>query len=318
LPANPPRGVAPLSSARFAQAVLGYNLFVLLFGAVVRVTDSGAGCGEHWPTCHGELVHIPRTGSTAIEFTHRVTSGLALVAVVALYFVTLRRTALGHPARRLALGAVAFIVLEALIGAGLVLFGLVEKNASVARAVTMPAHLVVTFAFTAILTVLAVWRDPPPAATWKRHVPGLLLACAIGLVIVSAMGAVTALGDTVFPPETRALGERLAEDHGSGVHFLKRLRVVHPVLAVLVGALVVQAARRLAATSPSQRTKTAARAVVVLTLSQLALGLLNVFLSAPGWLQIAHLALALALWVAFVVLGYEFVLAREGASSGRA
>ena len=148
----------------FAKASCGtIRLKLLKIGALVRVTDSGAGCGEHWPTCHGELVHIPRTGSTAIEFTHRVTSGLALVAVVALYVVTLRRTALGHPARRLALGAVGFIVLEALIGAGLVLFGLVEKDASVARAVTMPMHLVVTFAFTAILTVLAVWRDPPPA-----------------------------------------------------------------------------------------------------------------------------------------------------------
>jgi heme A synthase len=253
---------------------------------------------------------------TAIEFTHRVTSGLALVAVVALYLVTLRRTPVGHPARRFALGAVVFIVIEALIGAGLVLFGLVEKNASVARAVTMPMHLVITFAFTAILTVLTAWRDPPPTAAWARLVPGLVVACAVGLVVVSAMGAVTALGDTVFPPETAALGERLAEDHGSGVHFLKRLRVVHPVLAVLVGALVVQAARRLAATSPGHRTKTAARAVIALTLSQLALGLLNVYLSAPGWLQIAHLALALALWVAFVVLGYEFVLARESASSG--
>lgn len=314
-PADPPRGVALSPVARLAGLVLGYNVLVLLFGAVVRVTDSGAGCGEDWPRCHGELAHIPRSAPTAIEFTHRVTSFLALVAVVALYVVTLRRRPPLHTARRLAFGAVLLILLEALIGAGLVLYGLVEKDRSVARAVAMPAHLVVTFGLTAVLTLATVWRDEPLAVLVRSRARGLVAACAAGLVVVSAMGAVTALGDTVFPPATTALGTRIAEDHGGDAHFLQRLRVVHPVLAVLVSAFVVEVARRLAKTF-GERTQTAARAVIALVLLQLALGLLNVYLSAPAWLQIVHLGFALALWIAFVVLAVE--AARAGATRGNA
>ena len=315
-PADPPRGVALSPVTRLAGFVLGYNVLVLLFGAVVRVTDSGAGCGEDWPRCHGELAHIPRSAPTAIEFTHRVTSFLALVAVGALYVATLRRRPPRHPARRLAFGAVLLILLEALIGAGLVLYGLVEKDRSVARAIAMPAHLVVTFGLTAVLTLVTVWRDEPLTALFRSPSRGLVAACAAGLVVVSAMGAVTALGDTVFPPETAALGTRIAEDHGGGAHFLQRLRVVHPVLAVLVGAFVVEVARRLAKTFGDRTQKTAARAVIALVLFQLALGLLNVYLSAPAWLQIVHLAFALALWIAFVVLAYE--AARARATGGNA
>ncbi len=312
-PADPPRGDALSPVARLAGFVLGYNVLVLLFGAVVRVTDSGAGCGEDWPRCHGELAHIPRSASTVIEFTHRVTSFLAVVAVVALYVVTLRRMPQRHPARGLALGAVLLIFLEALIGAALALYGLVEKDRSLARAIVMPTHLTITLALTAVLTLLTVWRDEPLAALFRSSARSLVGACALGLVVVSAMGAVTALGDTVFPPATATLGTRIVEDHGGGAHFLQRLRVVHPVLAVLVAGFVVQVARRLAASSASAGLKNAARAVIALVGAQLALGLLNVYLSAPGWLQITHLAFALGLWIAFIVLAHEHAVARSGA-----
>lgn len=311
-PVNPPRGVALSPVARLAGLVLGYNVLVLLFGAVVRVTDSGAGCGEHWPTCHGELAHVPRTASTAIELTHRVTSFLAVVAVVALYVVTRKRHSPEHPARRLAFGAVGFIFLEALIGAGLVLFGLVENDKSVARAVTMPTHLMVTFGLTGVLALLTMWRDEPLNVLVRSPARGLVAACAAGLLVVSAMGAVTALGDTVFPPETASIGTRIAEDQGGGAHFLQRLRVVHPVLAVLVAGLLFHAARRIAASAATPGAKAAARAVIAFTGAQLALGLLNIYLSAPGWLQVTHLAFALGLWIAFVLLAREHAVARPG------
>jgi cytochrome c oxidase assembly protein subunit 15 len=299
--AEPPSGVA----RRFAAFTLAYTVFVILFGAVVRITGSGAGCGQHWPTCHGEIAHLPRTLATAIELTHRVTSGLALVAVLGLFGVTFRRAPSGHPARKLAAGAVLLMLLEALIGAGLVLLELVAKNASVARAIVMPAHLLSTYALTAVLTLLVVLRDDRTSAAKDRPVWLLLVACGVALVVVSATGAVTALGDTLYPPQAGSTGSRLAEDQASSAHFLMRLRIVHPVLAVLAAALVASAARRIAARLASPRLRSASRTVVVFVAVQLAAGVLNVFLSAPGWLQVAHLALALGLWIAFVLLAYE-------------
>ena len=279
---------------RFAVAALLYTLFVILFGAVVRITGSGAGCGQHWPTCHGDITHLPRTVETAIELTHRVTSGLALVAVFALLALVLREKPRGHPARRLALGAVALMIFEALIGAGLVLLALVGANGSVARALVMPAHLLSTYALTAVLALLVAWRDTPS----ERSRPStLLVAGGLALVVVSATGAVTALGDTLYPPEAASMGARLAEDQASGAHFLARLRVVHPVLAVLAAAFVGYAALRTGGRM--------ARPVVVLCVLQVAGGALNVFLSAPGWLQVVHLGLALSLWLAFVLLAYD-------------
>jgi heme A synthase len=198
------------------------------------------------------------------------------------------------------------MLLEALIGAGLVLLALVGQDGSVARAIVMPAHLLSTYALTAVLTLLFVWRDDSRARILElQTLPALVSWSVLALVVVSATGAVTALGDTLYPPEAGSIGVRIAEDHGSDAHFLERLRVIHPVLAVLAAGFVAHAARRLASRSANPRLQAARRAVLASTVIQLAAGTLNVFLSAPGWLQIVHLALALGLWLAFVLLVYE-------------
>jgi heme A synthase len=304
IPADPPRYVA----RHFAGFTLAYTLFVILFGAVVRITGSGAGCGQHWPTCNGEVAHLPRSLETAIELTHRVTSGLALVAVLGLCVVTFRNEPPAHPARRLALGAVLLMIVEALIGAGLVLLELVGQDGSVARAIVMPAHLLSTYALTAVLTLLVVWPSgadrSSPGPTTNRT---LLVACAVALLVVSATGAVTALGDTLYPPQTASIDARLAEDHAGGAHFLMRLRVIHPVLAVLASGLVVHAARAIVqrGRASAARARNASRATIAFVAAQLAAGVLNVFLSAPGWLQVVHLGLALGIWIAFVLCAYE-------------
>ena len=69
--------------ARSAWAVLAYNVVVILWGAIVRATGSGAGCGSHWPLCNGVVLPNAEKASTLIEFAHRATSGIALLLVVA-------------------------------------------------------------------------------------------------------------------------------------------------------------------------------------------------------------------------------------------
>src|SRR5512136_1928461 len=142
---------------RFAWLVLAWNVAVILWGAFVRASGSGAGCGAHWPLCNGEVVPRAPALETMVEFMHRATSGIALLLVVALAAWVFRARPKGHPARRAAGASVVFILVEAAVGAALVLFGLVAENDSVARALFMAGHLANTFVLLACLTLAAHW-----------------------------------------------------------------------------------------------------------------------------------------------------------------
>jgi heme a synthase len=290
--------------SRVAAITLGYTIFVILFGAIVRITRSGAGCGQHWPTCNGEIAPLPHRLETLIEFSHRVTSAGSLVAVLVFAAITVRGVPAGHRLRKTAYAAVLLMVVEALIGAALVLFRLVVDDASKARAIVMPAHLLSTFALVAVLTLATLWsRTPPPAPPETRASgpgSGWLALGAVALVVVALTGAITALGDTLYPPLAASLVGRLHEDQGAHANFLQRLRVLHPVLAVGAAALVAHLAAAYGSVGPGARR--ASRAVLVFAGLQLAAGTLNVLLSAPGWLQVVHLGLALGLWASFVAL----------------
>ncbi len=287
---------------RLAWAVLGYTVLVILFGAWVRITGSGAGCGEHWPSCHGELVPRSPTLATVIEFTHRVTSGLCLISVLALVWLARRAFPRGHAARRGAALAVLFTITEALVGAGLVRFGLVDKDDSVARAVVMAIHLVNTSLLTGALAYTA-WRarPPTPVATVPRRAALWLGTAIVGLLVVGVSGAVTALGDTLFPAQQLGLAGRLAEDHGAGAHFLQRLRVFHPFIAVGLGLYVMVVANALSGPQSSAQVRRWGAVVMLGVLVQVAAGVVNILLSAPGWMQIVHLLLGTGLWIAVTV-----------------
>jgi heme a synthase len=288
---------------RFAVLLLVYLLFVILFGAWVRVTGSGAGCGEHWPTCHGALVPRAPSQATLIEFTHRVTSGLLGIASLALPIWAIRRFPPGHAARRASVATFVLVLVEAAIGARLVLGGLVADNASVSRAVAVALHLVNTLLLTACaaLTVAAArderlmhLRSRPGRARTEPLSPGSLLSAWLllaSLVVVSASGAVTALGDTLFP-----VGEQRDQPVE---HFLVQLRVVHPVLACGAVLLGLYVSRRYASATES---RLLARFVGAASLAQLVLGCANIVLHAPGWMQLLHLLCAQLLWIAAVLL----------------
>src|SRR5579864_6224423 len=131
--------------ARYAWGVLAYNVAVILWGAYVRASGSGAGCGSHWPLCHGVILQRAPSAATLIEYSHRVTSGLAVVSVLVLLIWTWRERPAGDPSRTGAGLSVFFMLTEAAVGAGLVLFSLVADNASMARALFDAVHLLNTF-----------------------------------------------------------------------------------------------------------------------------------------------------------------------------
>ena len=286
----------------FSWFTLLYTLGVVLWGAYVRATGSGAGCGDHWPVCNGDVVPRAPTVQTLIEYTHRVTSGLAMVLAVVLCVWGLRAHAKGHPVRKAVVASLVLMLTEAAVGAGLVLFKMVADNPSLARAWWMAVHLINTFLLVAAMALTAWWAGGRERLTWKRQgLTGWLLGGSlVGVLVLGVSGAIAALGDTLFPATSLAEGFR--QDLSPTAHVLLRLRVLHPVLAVVVGALVVFSAGMVARLRPSSAVRRAAWTLGVLYGLQLLAGLVNLVLLAPVWMQLVHLLLADAVWIVLVRL----------------
>ncbi len=303
---EPPVAPGPsVPLTRYAWAFVGYLVAVILFGAWVRITGSGAGCGNHWPVCNGEVV--PLTGSTQeiIEYTHRVTSGLCGVFVLALVGWAWRRFR-GGRVFRAACVTLLFVLVEGAIGALLVKQELVANDDSVARAVVVGVHLVNTLFLVASAALAAWWSSGRPAFRWQGRWRWPLLVALVALLLTSATGAVTALGDTLFPVDPGA-GEgllgRVRDDLGAANHFLVRLRIVHPLVAVASAFYLLwlgTAAVRDGATAEGRRLGHLLRAVVV---AQVLIGFVNIGLAAPGWAQLVHLLAANVVWLLVVLVG---------------
>jgi len=288
--------------ARYSWGVLFYNLLVILWGAYVRATGSGAGCGSHWPLCNGEVIPRSPEIATLIEFTHRITSALSFVLVVILFVLALRIFPRASQVRRGAIFSLVFIVTEALIGAGLVLFEWVAQDASIGRALAMAVHLLNTFLLLAALSLTAWWASVGEAGSlshmgWGSVWLGIGLVCLLALGV---SGALTALGDTLFPVAT--LREGIMQDFSTTAHFLIRLRLSHPTLAVATGVYLVLLATFIRRRVPDRRVSDLSKALTVAFLVQLGIGSVNVLLLAPVWLQLVHLFFADLTWILLILL----------------
>jgi heme A synthase len=300
-----------LSFAPIARGVTVATVLVVLLGAVVRITGSGAGCGQHWPTCNGEVAHLPKRLETWIELTHRTTSGLDFLGVLGLVglAVWLRPA---RPARIASYAALGLMVLEVAIGARLVLLNLVGSNMSFDRVVVMPAHLVTTSLLIGSLSAASYFgsqtrlardrRLSELSARQLRRACFWVLGAGLFLLLVSMTGAITALGDTVYPVQGQGALEHLQNDQAVGAHLLGKLRVVHPLLALLGIAGVWISASRAREASKSEPIQRLALALYVGGAVALAIGVSNIWLGAPGYLQVVHLFLACLLWLGVVVL----------------
>jgi heme A synthase len=121
------------------------------------------------------------------------------------------------------------------------------------------------------------------------------------MVLVGISGAIAALGDTLFPATSLAHG--LAQDFSSAAHIFLRLRILHPFIAIAAGALAIGAAWHASATRFSDRQRRLAWTVTGLVALQLVLGVVNVLLLAPVWMQLLHLLAADLLWIALIRAG---------------
>jgi heme A synthase len=285
-----------------ASALLAYTVAVVLWGAYVRATLSGDGCGDHWPLCNGVAIPVDPSLKTVIELTHRVTSGLCWIWTFVMWLVAVRVFGRGQATRSAAGWSLFFMTTEALVGAGLVLFRMVADNPSTARGAWMAAHLINTFLLLSALTWMAysAWREGGARFPNDTRSHWVLGGAALVVLLVGVSGAIAALGDTLFP--AASLADGLREDFSPTAHVFLRLRLWHPVIAVFGSGYLIWLAADLLRRRPDPPVPKLAMILGGLVLIQIAVGLLNVALLAPVPMQLAHLLIADATWITLTLL----------------
>jgi cytochrome c oxidase assembly protein subunit 15 len=293
--------------ARFAWTVLYWNVVVVLWGACVRATGSGAGCGNRWPLCDGDVVGASANGQTIVEFAHRITSVISLMLVTSLVVWCWRVTKKGDWARYSSVLAAVLLANEALLGAALVLLKHVGNDQSAGRILFLCLHFGNTLLLLGTLSLTAAWLSNGSRRFTlirkRREV------CLIGLGLIATMvtgitGAVTALADTLFP--ATSLASSLAQDFSPGPPVLLRVRLFHPLVATFAACYVLWAIFR-SSTGRNQFSRSAI-ALTILFFVQVGIGMTNVLLLAPVWVQIAHLFVADVLWILLVLASADLVL----------
>lgn len=284
-----------------AWMLVVYTIFIILWGAWVRMSHSGDGCGASWPLCANQLVPT-NVGSvkTWIEYFHRITSGIYGLAVVLVFAWAQLAFPKGGLMRKISYLLMCFMVLEALIGANLVLSGLVGSDESLARVVTSAAHLSNTLLLLAVITCMARTSriDSPVIHFNFGPVQVYALLGIIGFLLLGISGSWASLSSTLFPSDSLEQGFRA--DISPSSHFLVRVRLLHPFLALVVGGFLVHVASLL-----RSRTNKKQKAILqfqLLVVAQLIFGTTTLVSLSPTWMKLSHLLLSCVTWVAYIEL----------------
>ena len=284
--------------AKLAWTALGWTVLDILWGAFVRASGSGQGCGNRWPSCNGQVIPNAQSIATMIEFTHRAITAVLLLLVLGLLVWGWRRYGQGSQVRLGVTGAAVFLLLEAALGAALVFAA--DKNAAL-YAVLVAVHLLNTFFLLAFMALTAWWATTQKTVSLQDR--GLVLLFGLGLAGVAMLGmagALTALGDTLYP--VTSLGQGLAQDADPGASFLIHVRVYHPLIGILVGLYSAYLLRTVYTRYKNAPVRRLVRLLGALILVQLAAGVVNLLLLAPIWMQVIHLFLADMVWISYVLL----------------
>lgn len=303
--------------ARYAWLTLAWNLLVILWGVFLRASKSGDGCGQHWVTCNGEVVPSAPELKTVIEFSHRITSSLAGIAIVVLVVWAIirwrkSRTVETTGAMRMAVGSFVFVVLEGLLGRSLVLTGNTALNLTPERPFLMAGHLVNTFILLAFLTLTAYYASGGDKIKFRvaGKFKAALLVGAFAVIVVGVTGSIAALASMIFPSGT--LAEGMAADFSPTSHTLLRLRLLHPITAIGASVFLILIAGWLGKTAGAgTKAKSWSSALSLLVFGQLLFGAATLLMLAPIVMQLGHLLLADLIWISFVLMAANFLAGGE-------
>ena len=258
-----------LTTLAWSAAACTYLLIVL--GAIVRITGSGMGCGDHWPLCNGHLFPPLDDIGTVIEWSHRLLASVVSILVATLAFVAWRLRVPGIAPY----AALGLLVPQVLLGAITVKTGLTPA--------IVVLHLIMAMLLLATLLTAATGSS---LSLRDRPVPLLLLAFVTVLfgALTANLGAAAACGG--FP----LCNGQVWVTAGP----LALLQWTHRLLAYALAVVAVVWAIR----------SRGRGSVVVLGLIglQVAIGAATVLLGLPSGLQAAHVAVGTAVWAAAILL----------------
>ncbi len=285
---------------KLCWALVVYTVFVIIWGAWVRISHSGDGCGNHWPLCDGAFIPTDANHKTWTEYFHRVTSGLYGIFVFGLFIAALRIFPKKTAVRQAALVTLILTIIEALLGAALVLKGLVGENATIFRLVVMTLHQVNSLLLTGGTVTLALISTP-------RYSPHILLInwkifftqtyTWLLFMIIPATGAWAALANTLFPSEH--LQDGLEKDLSGDSPWILKLRVAHPLLALSIGFYLVFHFFKKSEKTKGDLSKASLLVAGSLSVAMI-FGILTLLFLSPIWMKLVHLTIALLVWISVV------------------
>ncbi|MCE9557916.1 MAG: heme o synthase, partial [Armatimonadetes bacterium] len=303
-------GMIPTKSApkwlrNFGWQLISYTLLAIMWGAFVRASGSGDGCGPNWPSCKGGFSPSGHPVATWIEFIHRASTGILLPLILFQGFFVAKYFKPGSLARKVALGSIFFMITEALVGAVLVKTGLVAGNESLNRAYIMSTHLINTLIMLGFMAATAWLMAGGKEFQWKRQgaVGSALRYCLVGVLIMGVSGAIAALGDTLYPAANFQAG--LQRELSGTAPALLALRLWHPVVALSLSAMALLMVRFIAKERNRADITRYSKIFSGFLIFELLFGLSNVLANAPIWMQLVHLLIADGVWLSLLLLTFS-------------
>ena len=285
--------ITPYSrSYYFAWLLVIYTVVVVAWGAWVRISGSGAGCGEDWPLCNGQAVPLNAPIKTWIEISHRYSTALYGLLVLALIICSRCIFSRGHPARLWSILVLVFTLTEALIGRQLVTMKLVDESTEIVRMLVMPLHLINTsfLLFCAVMAAESFRYGDRARRPISSELKKLGVLAIIALLLLMTSGAIAALASHLFPSLSLILG--LRKDLAPTAHPALRLRILHPILALSLLLIVPYFISSIKAAAPSQQARLWYGRLGYTTYTAILIGTATLLLLAPAWLKITHLVMA--------------------------
>ena len=267
------------------------SIFSIIAGAVVRATGSGDGCGSSWPTCNGRVIPSLNSASEQIEFSHRAISGLLLIVTITIFIKSFNNSVTGLQ-KKVINYLTFFVILEALIGAVIVLYEWVGMNSSIPRIAAVPLHLVNTFGLLAMYTIIFKLTQNPEIKI-SNLIDRKFKIITFLFILTGATGSIAALADVLFPSESFIAG--IVEDFDSTSEILTRLRVLHPIVSTVLSFVLFNESKRL-----EDKFNLKTNQIKILVIIGVTLGVLNVFININIFLIVVHLLVADLLWITYI------------------
>lgn len=261
-------------------------MLVILWGAWVRISHSGDGCGDHWPLCGGDYLPDFSQKKTWVEYTHRIMSGLYGLIVIYI-FASFRRHS-SALVKKLNLFLLLLMLSEAILGAILVKGHLVTINDSVLRLFVMSLHQFNSFMLTGVtfLFYTVISRQLNKISFYN---PLLLLL----FVVLPITGAIAALSTTLFP--SISLWQGILQDLSSETHLFIKLRIIHPLMAcIIAGGFIIWC-----------YSKNLNRLAIEFLIA-FSIGVVTLLTLSPFYLKLAHLLIAHILWARLIYIFVNF------------